>query len=115
MPVDNKIEIHNNDLADPQNQTTVKLIRANKDTALWFTKDPGSGNNKYAQYWIAFDNDPFSEHVIATDAVSGKTDIFHARNDGPRVVGTYTIYDKNPKLLRIKPLTAGGGGIIIDN
>lgn len=110
-----EIEIAGGKLADPT-QNTVILKRVNKDTALWFTND--KVGNKFVQYWIAFDSDPFSEHVMATVPGNGKTATFHARDDGPLVAGQYTIYTADPTILtkgRRKRLTAGGGGIIIDN
>jgi len=113
-----RIEIKSGQL-DP-NQASVTLKHANNDTALWFTKDPGSGSNKYAQYWIAFDNDPFDEHVITTDPQTGETPTFKTRghDSNKPVSGQYTIYTADPSKRtngKHKVLAVGGGGIIIDN
>jgi hypothetical protein len=116
MPNANKIEIAKGVLVDPS-QNTVTLKGADQDTVLWYTQEPGSGGNKYVQYWIAFDADPFSENVIATSPKTGKTAIRTARGTVP-VAGTYTIYTADPTFFikrKTRTLTAGGGGIIIDN
>jgi hypothetical protein len=105
------IKIHTDGTVD---QPSVKVSGKSNDTVTWQADKDTNGN--YPQWYIYFQTDPFSDHLIATDT-NGKTPKLTVYSSLSLGTCPYSIVSTNPTLLKKRNLhiLQDGGGIIIDS